>query len=417
MARKCIAIVLAAGQGKRMKSSLPKVLHRIGGLPIVHHIVDTLKKLRITKQVIVIGHQQALVRNALKEHAVDIIVQPRQLGTAHAVACAKGKFRGFSGNVLVIAGDVPLISVKTLREFMRAHHVLKSSATVLTTTIADPTGYGRIVRGRQNSVRKIVEELDADADEKGIREINSGIYLFDARILFSKLGRIKRNRKKKEFYLTDIVEACMRDKITVHAHHVDNADEVRGINSRKDLCELNTIMNRRILHRLQEAGVTVLSEENTFVEAHVKIGRDTILYPFTYIERDVTIGKGCSIGPFCKIRKGTRIKDRSMIGSFVEINRSMIDEHVTIKHLAYIGDAIIGKDVNIGAGTITANYDGRNKHRTVIKNKALIGANTVLVAPVTVGTAARTGAGSVVKAGQDIPAGRLAVGVPARIIK
>jgi bifunctional UDP-N-acetylglucosamine pyrophosphorylase / glucosamine-1-phosphate N-acetyltransferase len=415
--RKCAAIVLAAGQGKRMKSSLPKVLHKICGLPIIQHIVDALERVPVAKQVVVIGHRHDLVRAALKGNGVDLVLQTQQLGTAHAVACAKGKFRGFLGDVLVVAGDVPLLSVATLRGFIRVHRALRSKATVLTTTISEPKAYGRIVRDGTGCIRKIVEELDANADERAIREINSGIYLFDAQMLFGKVVRIKRNSRKKEFYLTDIVEALMHDKVEVHAYHVNNADEVRGINSRKDLSDLNTIMNRGTLCSLQKSGVTVLSEDNTFVEARVKVGRDTIIYPFTYIEKDVTVGKGCVIGPFCKIRKGTRIKNNATIGSFVEINRSTIGDRVTIKHLSYIGDTTIGADANIGAGTITANYDGKNKHKTVIKEKALIGANTVLVAPVTVGRSARTGAGSVVRAGQNIPAYKLAVGVPAKIIK
>ncbi|MBN1493184.1 MAG: bifunctional N-acetylglucosamine-1-phosphate uridyltransferase/glucosamine-1-phosphate acetyltransferase [Candidatus Omnitrophica bacterium] len=415
--KKCAALVLAAGQGTRMKSEKPKVLHAICGVSLVEHIVSTLSAVKMNKIVVVVGYKQELVRSSLKDSKADFVIQKEQLGTAHAVKCARGSLRDFSGDVLVIAGDVPLIQKSTLRSFVGFHRKNRSKATVLTTTVNAPKAYGRIVRDGQGHVIRIVEELDASAEEKAIKEINSGIYLFDAKLLFKEVVRIKRNRKKREFYLTDIVEALIEKNITVNAYRIADADQVRGINSRKDLGDLNRIMNKTTIRLLQESGVTILSEESTFIEQRVKIGRDTVIYPFTFIARDVTIGRNCKLGPFCKIRSKTRIKNDTTIGSFVELNRSSIDNGVTIKHLAYIGDAWIGKNVNIGAGTITANFDGKKKHKTVIKDRALIGANTVLVAPVTVGRSAKTGAGSVVCAGRNIPDNKIAVGVPAKVIK
>jgi len=415
--RKCAAVILAAGQGTRMRSAKAKVLHQICGASLIQHIVETLKKVKVNKSVIVVGHQQEAVRTTLKGEKVEFAVQAKQLGTAHAVVCAKSAMKSFSGDVLVLAGDVPLITSSTIKKFIAAHRKNKSKATVLTTLVDEPKAYGRIVRDKQGHVVKIVEELDATREEKSINEINSGIYLFDAKLLFKKVSNIKRNRKKKEFYLTDIVEDLIKDDVQVNAYKVADADQVRGINSRKDLSDLNKIMNARIINDLQRRGVTVLSEENTFIEVNVAIGKDTVIFPFTYIAKDVSIGKGCSIGPFCKIRSGTKVKNDATLGSFVEINRSMINDGTAIKHLAYLGDAVIGKDVNIGAGTITANYDGKKKSQTVIKDKASIGANTVLVAPVTVGESAKTGAGTVVRARKNIPDNHLAVGVPAKIIR
>jgi len=410
------ALVLAAGQGTRMKSQKPKVLHKVCGLPLVSHILDTMKHAGIKKSVVVVGHQADAVKKALKGTDAEFAVQKEQRGTAHAVLSARSAFKGFDGDVLIIAGDVPLIEAKTIKQFYRFHLKHGAAASVLTATVADPTGYGRIVKDASGALVKIVEELDANADEKGIDEINSGMYVFKASVLFGAIQKVPVNAKKKEFYLTDIVEMLGKKKQSVAVCEIDDVPQILGVNSQADLSMINTIMNDRTIEQLQQKGVCVIAPENTYVEANVSVGQDTVIYPFSYIETGVQIGKDCSIGPFATIRKGSRIADEAVIGNFVEVNRSVIKKNTKVKHLSYIGDAEIGPDANIGAGTVTANYDGVAKHKTVVKRKGGTGANTVLVAPVIVGENAKTGAGAVVRAKHHIPNNKVAVGVPARVL-
>ena len=411
------ALILAAGKGTRMKSEYPKVLHTICGLPLVEHIVRMLDTVRIRKKVVVVGYKQELIKRSLRRYALEYAHQKEQKGTAHAVQCAERHFKNFSGTVLVLAGDVPLVTAQTIRAFWREHRRKKAAVSVLTAALGQPKGYGRIVRDPAGAVVRIVEELDATREEKRITEVNSGIYLFEARTLFRLLRTIKINRKKKELYLTDTIEAAAARKIVAQAYCCADMNILRGVNSRRDLADLSTVMNRRNIATLEERGVTVMSPETTFIESDVRIGNDSIVYPCTYIESGVRIGSHCTIGPFCKIRKGTRARNGVALGSFVEINRSTIKEKTNIKHLAYIGDATVGPRANIGAGTITANYDGKHKHKTVIGEGVHIGSNTVLVAPVTVKKGARTGAGAVVRAHCHVPPYATAVGVPARIVK
>lgn len=414
---KIATLILAAGAGTRMRSAYPKVLHKVCGVSLVEHLVRSFENIRVAKQVVVVGHKKDMVMHALRDMRVDFVEQKQQRGTAHAVKIAAKKFARFSGNVLIVAGDVPLFDAQLFRKFYRFHSSANRKASVLTATIDNPYGYGRIVRDDKQGICKIVEELNATLDEKNIREINSGIYLFDAQLLFSQINKIKVNKKKNEFYLTDVIELLIKQGVSVGAYCTNDADTVRGVNSREDLAVVNNVMNKENIRRLQGKGVTVIAPENTYIESGVEVGQDTVIYPFTYIEKGVKIGRDCQIGPFCKIRTGTTIRDAVVLGSFVEINRSTVKSDTSIKHLAYIGDAVVGPRANIGAGTITANYDGKSKHQSVIGEGVHTGANTVLVAPVKLGKESKTGAGAVVTAGSDVPAKKLAVGVPARIIQ
>ncbi|MBI3306519.1 MAG: bifunctional N-acetylglucosamine-1-phosphate uridyltransferase/glucosamine-1-phosphate acetyltransferase [Candidatus Omnitrophica bacterium] len=414
------AIVLAAGIGERMHSSRPKVLHEIFGRPILDYVLEVLADLGIRRAKVVIGHGGEQVRSFLKKRGAfprtEVVYQRHQKGTGHAVICAKKSFRGYQGDILIWPGDMPLLKRETLEAFLGAHRNAKADASVLSSLQADPAGYGRILRagGRFYAIR---EELDASEIERRIQEVNSGIYLFKSKQLFEALRRIKPSNRKNEFYLTDTIEVLYRSKARLEAFPLALPDEGHGINSRQDLGEVIGIMKNREIQKHQAAGVTFVAPDQTFVAPGVSIGKDTVIYPWSYIESGVKIGKDCEIGPFAKIRKGTSIGDGAVVGSFVELNRSRLGKKVLAKHLTYLGDAQIGDDTNIGAGTITANYDGKRKHKTKIGKKVLIGSDTVFVAPVTVGDRARTGAGSVITRGSKIKKGELVAGVPARSLK
>ncbi len=411
---KIAALILAAGRGERMNSDLPKVLHRAAGSPLIEHVIESVHGVGARRIGVVVGAQSGPLRSFLD--GAEVVVQKKRLGTGHAVMQARKKFVHFKGDLLVLPADAPCIRTETLRELIREHRAHSVSASVLTARVEDPTGYGRILR-RGNRVVGIREELDATEFERQISEVNSGIYLFDTGKLFKQLAEVSRNPKKKEYYLTDVIEAFVRSGEPVRAHRIDDQREILGVNTRRELTVANQILNERELERHSKAGVTILEPSQTFIAKGVRIGRDTIVHPFTWIERGVVVGSKCVIGPFAKIRSGSKIGDEVVIGSFVEVVRSKIGAKTFVKHLSYLGDAEIGKKVNIGAGTITANFDGRRKHKTVVRDGALLGCDTILVAPVTVGRRAKTGAGAVVCARQPIPAGKTAVGIPAKVIK
>jgi bifunctional UDP-N-acetylglucosamine pyrophosphorylase/glucosamine-1-phosphate N-acetyltransferase len=321
---------------------------------------------------------------------------------------------GFKGDILIWPGDMPLVKLETLKSFIRAHRENKCDVSVLSSVREDPKSYGRILRAN-GAFCGIREELDAAEHEKNIKEVNTGVYLFKSDKLFSSLALIKPENQKNELYLTDTIEILDGQGAKVEAFPFAAAEEGQGVNSRVDLAMVMEKLNQREIAAHQAAGVTFVSPEQTFVAPGVKIGPDTTVYPWCYIEKGVTIGSGCEIGPFAKIRKGTVLGNGVTVGSFVEVNRSKLGNKVQAKHLAYLGDAIIGDETNIGAGTITANYDGRNKHVTRIGKKVLVGSDTVFVAPVSVDDFAKTGAGAVVRG--RVKKGEVVVGVPARPIK
>lgn len=433
------AVILAAGKGVRMRSDLPKVLHRVAGRPMIQHVINASREAGADRLVAVVGYGKEEVEEALKGQEVMFAVQAEQLGTGHALMqaehlIAKGE------NILVLAGDTPLLTGKTLKALLTHHLANGNQATILSAQVSDPTGYGRIVRQENGELRRIVEHKDASPDEKKIKEINTGVYVFDAEKAFTALKQIKPNNAQDEYYLTDILEIMLNEGFKVEALPIGDEEEIMGVNDRVFLARADKILRRRYCEELMRSGVTIISPETTFVDAGVEVGQDTVIYPFTILEGSTRIGKGCEIGPsvhmtdsevgdgtvvhssrlanatvgrecqigpFAYLRPGTVLKDRVKVGDFVEVKNSLVHEGSKLPHLSYVGDAEVGPRANIGAGTITCNYDGVNKHRTVIGPDAFIGSNTNLVAPVTVGEGAFTGAGSTIT--RDVPPFALAV--------
>jgi bifunctional UDP-N-acetylglucosamine pyrophosphorylase/glucosamine-1-phosphate N-acetyltransferase len=319
------------------------------------------------------------------------------------------------GKILVLPGDAPCVCAETLRQLVDVYEEKGAQAGVLSARVENPFGYGRILRDGE-AVIGIREELDASDEERQIAEVNSGIYVFDAALLFDRLKKVAKNDKKKEYYLTDVIEEIVRAGGKVVAHMASDSSEIMGVNTRMDLSEANRVLNAREIERHQKAGVTIVEPRETSIEKNVTIGRDTIIHPFTWIEHDVVIGEGCRIGPFAKLRNGSRIGDEAVIGSFVEVARSKIGAKTFVKHLSYVGDSEFGEKVNVGAGTVTANFDGSRKNKTIVEDNVFLGCNTVLIAPLKVGRGAKTGAGAVVCARQAIAPGKVVMGVPARAV-
>lgn len=406
------ALILAAGRGTRMKSDLSKVLHPILGVPILECVFNALAGSGVKKTFVVIGHGGDQVQEAFKDRA-HFVWQKEQRGTGHAVLCAEKVLDKNDSSLLILPGDMPLLRPKVLRLFLAEHQKSKATASVLTCLRRKPHGYGRILR-RNGKFFAIREELDASQDEKAINEVNAGVYAFNARKLFQALQVVRPENAKKEIYLTDTLEIFSRQGDLIEAFPLASEDDGQGINSRSDLSIATRVMNQRHIQQYMEEGVTIMAPDQTFIASGVKIGRDTTIFPWSYIEKNVRIGAHCQIGPFAKVREGSVIGDKSVIGSFVEVNRSVLGKSVMAKHLAYLGDAKVGDETNIGAGTITANFDGKSKHQTIVGKKVLLGSNTVLIAPVNIADGAKTGAGSVVTAGSKIKKSETVAGVPAR---
>ena len=416
MNKNFVGIILAAGEGTRMKSAIPKVLHPICGKPMLAYVLDLAKKLKLSKTLVVVGNKKELFKGLLDEYQAKAIYQDKRLGTADAVKRARGILKSFSGNILILYGDQPLLQAKTLKELMQKHLASCASATILTAAMEDPLGYGRIVRDNYARITEIVEDKDAANEQKNIKEVNTGIICFKKNGLFKAITRIRTDNAKREYYLTDAIKIMAGEGLVVESLciTVDPA-QAQGINSRQDLAQAQKIMRLRILDKLIASGVSIVDPQATQIDYDCKIGPDSIIYPFTVIEKDVIIGKFCSIGPFCHLRPGTRVEDRAIIGNFTEVVRSRIGKDTLMKHFSYIGDAAVGKNVNIGCGTVTANFDGKNKQKTVIADSAFIGADTILRAPLKIGKKAVTGAGSVVT--KEVKAGEVVAGVPARPLK
>ena len=406
------AVILAAGLGTRMKSDIPKVLHPVGSSTMLGKVISSLKEAGVTDIIAVVGHGADLVRS-LFENEIQFVEQKELLGSGDAAKTAMEKIGDFDGDVLVTCGDTPLVTGETYRKIIQARKKADASCALLICEIDDPFSYGRILRDDKGNVLKIVEEKDADQDEKLVREINVGTYCFDGADLRENIQAIAINDKKKEFYLTDIVDILRMSGGKVVSESC-LAEEMTGVNSRKDLATVNKALNEKTILRLMESGVTVVDPDNTHIDEKAEIGQDTIIFPHTVIEGDVKIGAGCKIGPFARIRPGSRISSNVEIGNFVEICRTVIGEDTRVKHHTYLGDAILGRKINIGAGTITANYDGKQKHQTVIKDEAFIGVGVTLIAPIEIGKGARVGAGSVVTKNKNVPDGMTVIGVPAR---
>jgi bifunctional UDP-N-acetylglucosamine pyrophosphorylase/glucosamine-1-phosphate N-acetyltransferase len=434
-------VILAAGQGTRMKSALPKVLHKIAGRSLLEHVLHTADSLHPSTVTVVVGHRADAVQVKLAERQnLKFVLQEPQLGTAHALQQTEPALSGQTGTVVLLSGDVPLLSSSTLRRLTDLHRGAKAAATVVTATVERPYGYGRIVRSDGRIVR-IVEERDATPAERQIKEINSGIYAFDLAPLFDALRGIASQNAQGEFYLTDLVAIYRRRKLQVETHMVENAEEIRGINSRTELAEVSRLVRQTKNEELMAAGVTLVDPATTYIEPDVEIGPDTIIHPGVTIEGSTKIGAACeiqanvriadselgdrvtinnfclivgarvadgvAIGPFAHLRPETEVHEGAKIGNFVELKKTSLGAGSKVNHLAYLGDATVGNSVNVGAGTIICNYDGVKKHRTVIEDGAFIGSDTQLIAPVTVGKGAYVGTGTTVR--EDVPAGSLAV--------
>jgi len=424
---KFTSIILAAGKGTRMKSELPKALHPVCGRPMIHFPIQVAEDAGAGEIITVIGHGAESVKDGLSDKKVSFVIQEKQLGTAHAVRMAEGNFRGFDGDILVLAGDIPLVSVDLIRNFIRDHQGSCAKISVMTAVLNDPGHYGRIVRNGDGGVLKIVEFRDATQDKRSINEINTGIYCVDAGFLFEKLGQIGSGNAQAEYYLTDIVEIAAREN-KVNAFRAPDPDEVCGINSREDLMQVERGLRLKICKRLMAEGVRIVDPDSTYIDESVSIGTDTEIFPNTFIEGETVIGnrcrieasctirgsrigdgtvvkacsylesavigKGTQIGPFAHLRPESVIGDGARVGNFVEIKKSSLGKNTKASHLAYIGDAEIGERVNMGCGVITVNYDGKNKYRTIVEDDAFVGSDSQLVAPVRIGKGAYVACGS-----------------------
>ena len=407
-------IILAAGKGTRMKSSVPKVLHQVCGKPIVRYVLDLSQGVKSSQTYVVLGHKMEAVREVFPKEFISV-VQPQPLGTADAVKCTQRHLAHYHGNILILCADTPLLKINTVKNLIKTHLRSKAALTFLTAEVPFPSGYGRILRGVDKTVLCIREEKDATLKEKIVTEINVGVYCFKSVMLFDALKEIKVNKTKKEFYLTDIVQLLLQKGLKVETFETEDYTEGIGINTRQDLALAGSILRKRILQSFMEQGITIIDPQTTYIDADVKIGRDTVIHPFTLIESDVRIGKRCSIGPFCRIRPGTTIGHHVEVGNFTEISRSRMGNGCFMKHFSFLGDAQLGRQVNVGAGVVTANFDGKRKNVTEIADHAFLGSDSILIAPLKIGRRVITGAGSVVTAGQVIPDRKVVVGVPARI--
>lgn len=437
--KKRYAVVLAAGQGTRMKSKLYKVLHPILERPMILYVLDALESVSVDQLITVVGHGAEKVKEVVGSRSA-FVLQEEQLGTAHAVMQAEDILASKEGTTLVVCGDTPLITAETFKKLFDHHEATNAKATILTTKIAEPTGYGRIIRSDTGMVERIVEEKDANEQEKLVNEINTGTYCFDNKALFEALKRVDNNNAQNEYYLPDVIEILQKQGETVSAYVTEDVEETIGINDRLALSEAEKIMKLRINQQHLLSGVTIVDPENTYIGSEVVIEQDAVIYPGTtifgksYIGENAiigpnseiiesTIGKSSTVrqstvkhskigdnvdvGPYAHIRPESDIGNNVRIGNFVEIKKSKIGNNSKVPHLSYIGDTVMGERVNIGSGTITVNYDGINKHQTNIGDDSFIGCNTNLVAPVTIEPGAYIAAGSTIT--RDVPSDSLAI--------
>ncbi len=411
-----VCIILAAGKGTRMKSSIPKVLHPICGRPILAYVLDLVQDLKISKSVVVLGHGHEQVKKHITP-GIKTVIQKRPLGTADAVKLALPLLKNFKGSVLVLYADNPLLTKETIKKLISYHKENKAAVTLLTAKMDKPAGCGRILRDKYFSICGIVEEKDADDFQKNIKEVNTGVVCFNKNALAASLKRVKANNRKKEYYLTDVTGILYKNGALIDNVEVADVQETLGVNSRLELSQANSLIRKRINEELMKSGISIVDPDTTFIDYGAKIGADTVIYPFTVIASDVKIGKRCLVGPFVHLREGARLGDDVTLGNFIEIVRSSLNAKTLMKHFGYIGDSSIGKLVNIGAGTVTANFDGLRKSHTVIKDKAFIGSDTVLIAPVKIGRAAKTGAGAIVAKNTNVPDNIVMVGMPAKPLK
>ena len=441
-----VTVILAAGKGTRMKSKLPKVLHKAGGKSMVQHVIDAAKAAGSSRTVVITGFGSEAVRAAIGEQA-ECVEQKGQLGTGHAVLQAKPLLQDEKGTIMVLCGDTPLLTGDLLKKLYDAHVAARAKATVRTAIMPDGTGYGRIVRAADGSVEKIVEHKDATEAEREICEVNSGIYCFDAQALFQSLAQVTNDNAQGEYYLPDVLWILKKQGEKIAAVAADNYEDTLGINSRLQLAGAEKILRRRKNEELMAAGVTIMDPDSTYIDADVKVGRDTVIYPQTWLEGNTVIGEECEIGPsvrfqnmqvgsrvtgqfiyahdavvddevilgqFTHIRPNTHLFRKVKIGNFVEVKNANIGEGSKLPHLSYIGDTDMGARVNMGCGSLTVNYDGKKKYRTTIGNDAFVGCNSNLVAPVTVEDNGYIAAGSTIT--DTVPSEGLAIARARQVI-
>jgi bifunctional UDP-N-acetylglucosamine pyrophosphorylase/glucosamine-1-phosphate N-acetyltransferase len=435
-------VVLAAGKGTRMKSQRPKVLHTISGLTIIERVLRTAAALMPASITLVVGHGAEEVRQSLaRRTSLKFVTQEKQLGTGHALLQTRSLLEGKSGTVVLLSGDAPLLTVDSLKALLAAHHEANAAATVITANFPKPFGYGRVIRTR-GQISKIVEDRDASPTQKKITEINSGIYAFDLAPLFAALDSIGTANKQGEYYLPDLIAIYRKQKKPVATFVVERGDEIRGINSRTELAEVTTMVRQQKNEELMASGVTLIDPATTYIDADVVVGPDTVIHPCVFLEGSTKIGSACEIhagtrnvnstigdrvcvrnhtvvtdstveagaflGPFAHIRPGSEVGEDVHIGNFVELKKTTMGKGAKANHLTYLGDATIGTKTNVGAGTITCNYDGEKKHPTIIGNNVFVGSNSTIVAPVTLADGSYIAAGSAVTT--DVPEGALAIG-------
>jgi len=441
-------VILAAGKGTRMKSQTPKVLHHLLGKPLIHYPLELLENLKITRNFLIISPQQIRIPEILQER-VEYIYQQVPRGTGDALLSALAALEKTSlKHLVVLSGDMPLLKAATLKKLLKAHQEEKNVITFLTTELPEPGQLGRVVRDESGKVKKIQEAKSASSEILALREVNMGTYCFSLPFLQKYLPQVPVDKKSQEIYLTDLIEMAEKHGEKLNAVSCEDPREGMGVNSRKELAQAASILKQDLSNELMLNGVTMLDPSSVFISPQARIGEDTTIFPFTIIEGETVIGRGCtigpntritdsrvgrdteiqfsvvkqaqigdecSVGPFAYLRAGTVMKNQSKVGTFVEVKKTTIEPGAKVPHLSYIGDAKLGRNVNIGAGTITCNYDGVNKNRTIIGEEAFIGSNTNLVAPVKIGRGAKTGAGAVVT--RDVPPYTLAAGIPAVIKK
>ena len=444
---------MAAGLGTRMKSNRAKVLHELGGSPLIAHVVRAAQTLNPLAILVVVGHQAEEVERAALAEAGDLVrpvLQAQQRGTGDAVESARSELENSDSLVLILSGDVPMIKSETLRKLIEHHNNAGAACTILSVRLENPTGYGRIVRNQNDSFQKIVEHRDATEEQRLVKEINSGIYCFDAKELYRALRKVEPANDQGEYYLTDVAEIILAGGGTVSIYLHGDGREVAGINTRAELAEFENLIRRSAIRKLMiEDGVTFIDPSHAYISAEAQIGRDTIIYPNVTIEGKTVIGEGCvilsgarltnsrlgdnvvvkdhsivvdsllesnsAVGPFAHLRMNAVLEEKATVGNFVEVKKSRLKRGTKAMHLTYLGDATIGERTNIGAGTVTCNYDGKHKHETIIEDDVKVGSDTMLVAPVRVGARSMTAAGSVVT--KDVPSDSLVAGVPAKVKK
>jgi bifunctional UDP-N-acetylglucosamine pyrophosphorylase / glucosamine-1-phosphate N-acetyltransferase len=413
-----VAIILAAGHGKRMKSERAKVLHEVCGQPMIRYVVEAARGAGARMIVVVVGYGAEQVRASLEnEPDVRFATQERQLGTGDAVRACRPVLDGYRGPAMVLVGDEPLIRPEPLANLIARQRADQAACLLGTALLPEPSGFGRILRDAAGRFLRIVEERDCNPEEKAIREVNPSCYVFDLPGLWDALDRLDTRNAQGEYYLTDAPELLQAMGRKVVALAVLEPDDILGVNTRQHLAQAHAIMQERIQDQWMTEGVSIVDPRNTYIDGRARIGGDTTIFPFTVITGTVVIGRHCRVGPFAHLRDGTVLDDGAEVGAFVEVSRSHFEPEARARHLAYLGDTQVGAGANIGAGVVTANYDGRRKARTTIGAQAMIGSASVLVAPVSIGAGATVGANAVVTKNHDVAAGQTVVGVPARPIE